>query len=120
MSATSQFATDVVQRMPNPELYKGEFIDLLIELLPVILPLIISCFEDDNNPEATFGTQCQQLAGQAQHSIIKRIRFRLLLRKELGWQDFKSLDGRELSDAMVNQAAASEPAVLDQVYAECC
>jgi len=121
MSATQTFAIDASQRLPDPALHgEGDIVSIIELLIPVIIPLIESCFQDTT--PARFGAGCCSLATDALNNPWKRLAFRIGVRRELGRREYRDLPGggHDFCLALIEQAAASTPQQLDAVHTECC
>lgn len=121
MSAINNFAIDVSQRLPDSNMHGNRDIVGIIELLiPVIIPLIERCFEQPQ----TFGAGTHALAVEAKDNRWKKFAFRLGVLRKIGWDEYRDLPGggRAFCHALIDSAAASDPATLDAVHTEanCC
>lgn len=121
MKATNSFASNVSDNLPDSEMHGNGSIITIIELLiPIIIPLIERCFDNDNLQPQSFGAGCKQLATEAQSNVWKRIAFRWHLRRELGWRDYRELGGSSFAKAFIATAANSDVSMLNDVHNECC
>lgn len=123
MSATQTFAIDASQRLPNSDMHgEGDIVSIIELIIPMIIPLIAGCFEDQD--QKTFGAATKELAIVADQSRWKQFRFRLGMLISLGREEFRNLPGggRVFCETLIATAAQASAVSLEAVYQEnaCC
>lgn len=119
MNAATAFAERASNRLPAT-MRNRDVISIITMLLPVIIPLIERCFQE-REPAAgqTFGAGCQELATETRGNPFKQMRFRAVVRRELGWRDYRDLGGHALCDCLIEEAATSDADTLQSIRSEC-
>lgn len=104
-NAQTQLAAQVANAMTPGTEEAGAFIDVLIQLLPVILEAFQNC---NQTPE-----QIHKRADRA--SIWDRVALRMMVRRSMGVQAYRQVGGRRIEDALF--AVASDGQNVDLIAA---